>query len=132
MKIKKISKILILLVFIQILPSMAQTMSMCKSVAAEVSKTLPIKKDRLTTIREAGCVPGKPKNTFLYVIEVDATLDAIKSIDFNKEVKPRVLNTFCTDPKVRPVLEAYDVDNRYFTLKGEFAGSFLMTAKECK
>lgn len=121
-----------LLVLVQISPIIAQTMSMCKEVAAEVRKALPIKKDRLTTIREAGCVPGKPKNTFLYVLEVDATLDAIKSIDINKEVKPSVLNTFCSDPKVRPILNAYDIDNRYFTLKGEFAGSFLMTAKECK
>jgi hypothetical protein len=132
MKIKNILKILIVLVLIQILPTMAQTMSMCKSVAAELNKTLPIKKDRLTTIRETGCVPGKPKNTFLYVLEVDASLADMQALNLKKDIKPNVLNTFCTDPKVRPVLEAYDVDNRYFTLKGEFAGSFLMTAKECK
>lgn len=132
MHIKNFIKLVLALSLLQIIPAKAQSMAMCKAVASELRNQLPIKKDNLTTIRDVGCLPGKPKNMLIYVLEVDAQLSALKAINFNKDMKPSNLRIFCSDPNIRPVLEAYDIDNRYYTIKGDFAGSFLMSSKECR
>ena len=123
--------LLFLLIIFQAFPVHSETMSVCKAVASELKKSLPIKKDNLTTIRDVGCLQSKPKNLLIYILEVDALLSAVKMIDFNKELKPINLRIFCSDPKIRPVLDAYDIDHRYYTIKGDFAGSFLLSSKEC-
>jgi hypothetical protein len=132
MHTKNFLQLVFVLSLLQIIPAKAQSMAMCKAVAAEMRNQLPIKKDNLTTIRDVGCLPGKPKNIMINILDVDAPLSALKTIDFNKDMKPSNLRIYCSDPKIRPVLEAFDIDNRYYTLKGDFGGSFLMSSKECK
>lgn len=105
---------------------------LCKSASQSINKTLPIKKDNLTILRETGCLPSSPKNKFLYIMEISAPAEMAKQVDFKNAIKPNVLNTFCSDPQVRAVLNAFDVEHRYYTNKGEYVGAFLMTSKECK
>lgn len=110
----------------------SETMEICKLASANTNKSLPIKKDNVTILRDTGCISASPKNIFIYFLEVSVTADVAKRINYEKEIKPQVLTLYCTDPKVRVFLNAFDVDNRYYTKKGEFVGSFYMTAKECK
>jgi hypothetical protein len=107
-------------------------MDACKSAASIISKSLPIKKDNVTLLRDVGCLPSSPKNKFIYIMEVSVDAGLAKQINFNKEIKPGVLKTFCTDPQVRNLLNSYDIDHRYYTNSGEYVGSFLMVSKECK
>lgn len=126
----KIFLILSLAVF-SILPSHSATLEACKISISSVNKSLPIRKDNLTIVKEAACLPGSPKNRFVYILEVGIDAELARKINFDKEIKPGVLKTFCTDPQVRNVINLYDVDHRYYTKKGEYVGSFLMTSKEC-
>jgi hypothetical protein len=108
------------------------TMEICKLASANTNKSLPIIKDSVTILRDTGCISASPKNIFLYILELSVTADVARKINYEKEIKPEVLTLYCTDPRVRPVLNAFDIDSRYYTKKGEYVGSFFMTAKECK
>ena len=127
-------KYVVIVLFLLPVFTQAETASLelCQSASQSVNKTLPMKKDNFTIVRETGCLSGKPKNIFLHILEVNAPIELVRQIKFEEEMKPSVLNTYCTDPKVRPVLNAFDIDYRYYTKNGEFAGSFLMKSKECK
>lgn len=110
----------------------ANSLQTCKTVADTVRKALPARKDSFTVVKSVGCVPGKPKNRFVYMLEVTGlNQDILKQIDVKKELKPGGLNQFCTDPNMRVLLNAFDVDHRYYTDLGVFIGSFLMKAREC-
>ena len=104
----------------------------CKKVAETTNKSLPYKKDRITVVRETGCVIGKPKNKFVYVLDIDVNAEDIRGINIGKDLKPDNLNIFCSDPNLRVVLKAFDIDHRYYARRGIFAGSFLMQDSECK
>ncbi len=108
------------------------SIDICKYASQTTNKSLPIKKDNLTTLKETGCLISSPKNIFIYILEVSVPAEIAKQINFNKEIKPNVLNTFCTDPQVRAVLNAFDIAHRYYTVKGEYVGSFSMASNECK
>ena len=112
--------------------SHASTLAICRETAAHLSKMLPMRKDGITVIREAQCMPSTPKNRLVYILEVNAPIETLRQFDLRKEIKPGVLNTYCTDPEIRVTLNAFDIDHRYFTPNGTFAGSFLMRAKECR
>ena len=108
------------------------TIEACKYASQTTNKSLPIKKDNLTVLRETSCLAGSPKNRFIYILEINVSEDIARQLNFKKEIKPNVLNTFCSDPQVRVVLNAFDVDHRYYTTNGKYVGSFLMESKECK
>jgi hypothetical protein len=112
--------------------SSAQTLDECKATSQIVNKSLPIKKDNLTILRETACITGMKKQKFIYIMEVSLSKEDANNIDFKYTLKPRVLNTFCSDPQVRVILNAFDVDHHYYTKNGEFMGSFLMSSIECK
>lgn len=118
--------------FVVPLTAHASSLELCKSTVDTVSKILPARKDSNTVVKNVGCVPGKPKNRFVYRLEISGlSQDTLKQIDVNKDVKPDALNLFCTDPNMRALLNAFDVDHRYYTERGVFVGSFLMESKEC-
>lgn len=121
------------LVCISLLPIAAysNTMDICKKASEQTNKSLPAKKDNFTVVRETACLPGSPKIRFVYILEIDVPLSVAKQINFAKEIKPGVKNTFCTDPNIRSVLNAFDVDHRYYVKDGSFAGSFLIQSSEC-
>lgn len=110
----------------------ASSLELCKSTVDSVSKILPARKDRNTVVKNVGCVPGKPKNRFVYRLEISGlSQDILSQIDVNRDIKPDALNLFCTDPNMRAMLNAFDVDHRYYTERGVFVGSFLMESREC-
>ena len=107
------------------------TMDVCKKASEQTNRSLPAKKDNITVVRETGCLPGNPKIRFVYILEVDIPLNIAKQINFTRDLKPGVKNTFCSDPSIRALLNAFDVDHRYYTNDGSFAGSFLIQSSEC-
>ncbi len=118
--------------FVLSLPAHATTMETCKLAASQMSKSLPLRKDNITVIRSVGCVASNPKNRFVHIVDVTAPLEVMRQIDLNAEIKPSVLMTYCTDPQIRITLDAFDMEYRYYTQQGRFAGSFLMKASECR
>jgi len=112
--------------------SQANTVQICKFVAAEMRKTLPLRKDNVTVIRSVDCILSKPKHRLVHIVEVSIPVETLRQIDVNRDIKPSVLTTYCTDPAIRATLNAYDVDYRYYTQTGAFGGSFLMKSSECR
>lgn len=122
-----------LLVCIYLAPIAAHstTMDVCKKASEQTNKSLPARKDNVTVVRETGCFQGNPKIRFVYILEVNIPLDVAKQINFARDIKPGVKNTFCSDPNIRVVLNSFDIDHRYYTRDGSFAGSFLIQSSEC-
>jgi hypothetical protein len=122
----------LLALFIQ--PSLAKenTFEFCKKAADNVTKMGITQKDKYTFVRGAGCIPGNPKNRFVYMLELRGiSTDIIRHIDVARDIKPDGLRQFCTDPAMRALLNAYDVDHRYYLENGVYVGSFLMQSREC-
>lgn len=110
----------------------AKTLDVCQKAAANVNRMGAVQKDKYTFAKNAACIPGSPKHRFVYMLELRGLpTDVARQINFEGDIKPGALNTFCTDPDMRAVLNAYDVDHRYYTESGVFAGSFLMQSREC-
>lgn len=97
-----------------------------------MKKTLPLRKDSITVVRDVGCLPGKPKHKLVHFVEVSAHIGVLRQLDLSKEIKPDALRTYCTDPEIRPAIKAFDIDYRYYTIDGTFAGSFIMRESECR
>lgn len=112
--------------------AVAKTLDVCQKAAANVNRMGVVQKDKYTFTKSAGCVPSSPKHRFVYMLELRGLpVDVARQINFEGDIKPGALNTFCTDPDMRAVLNAYDIDHRYYTESGVFAGSFLMRSREC-
>jgi hypothetical protein len=107
-------------------------MEICKEASEQANKLLPLKKDNVTVVRETGCFPGSPKIKFVYILEINVPIDSTRQLNFSKEIKPNVKNSFCSDPDIRSTLNLFDIDHRYYTKDGFFAGSFLIQSSECK
>jgi hypothetical protein len=128
----KISSLAFIILYIIAATCNAYTLEVCKYASDRTNKTLPYRKDRVTVVRTTGCIAGNEKPIFVYVYDIDIPLDIAQKINYNKDIKPDVLNTFCTDPDIRSTLNAFDIDTRYYSRNGSFAGSFKMTSKECR
>jgi hypothetical protein len=110
----------------------ANTIEICKNTVDITRKILPLRKDSVTVVKNVLCAPGVLKNKFVYMLEVNGVAqDIVSQIDVTRDIKPDALNQFCTDPKLRALLNAFDVDHRYYTARGIFIGSFLMESREC-
>jgi hypothetical protein len=111
----------------------AGSLDVCKSTSDSIRKLLPARKDSMTVVKNVICAPGNPKNKFIYILEVSGIpLDVLNQMNMVRDIKPDGLNQFCTDPSMRSLLNAFDVDHRYYTDRGVFVGSFLMESGECK
>jgi len=121
-----------LIIFFQPTMVFSTSMEVCKLAAETINKMVPLRKDRFTVMRQAGCLAGKPKNKLIHILDIEVEAELAKEVDFKNGIKPDVLNTYCSDPQIRPTLDAFDIDFRYYAKKGVFVGSFLITSKECK
>lgn len=103
---------------------------MCIKVAAEISKTFPIRKDDLTVLKSAVCTKGNPKNDIWYIHEVDINKEQIKFIDL-QNLKPNIRNLWCSDPDLRYTLNAYNIGFRYYIKDGTYIRAFSLKSLEC-
>jgi hypothetical protein len=121
----------IILGFLSI-PAFAGSLDLCKIVQSKLQASLPQQKDKYTFVTNTGCVQGSPKHRFVYMLEIRGlSKTQIIGINFNKDLKEGGLNQFCSDPNMRVLLNAFDVDHRYYDSSSVFLGSFLMSSKEC-
>lgn len=104
--------------------------STCKFVADKARKSLPIQIDSLTKMVNVTCVELFDRPLLLYVAEVKLTSDYLHAIDL-QSIKPVVLNTWCTDPNMRVVLEMFDVNYRYYLIDGVFIGDIKLKNTQC-
>lgn len=110
----------------------ASDMKLCKIVVERLQETLPIKVDRFTKVTNISCVPSTKKVVLAYIHEISAPIDIVKSINFEREIKPNSLNYYCTDPAGQVTLNAFDITMRYYTENGTYAGAFFVRKSECK
>lgn len=110
----------------------AKTLDVCQKAAANANRMGVVQKDKYTFTKNAACIPGSPKHRFVYMLELRGLPnDVFRQINFARDIKPSGLNQFCTDPDMRALLNAYDVDHRYYSEDGTFIGSILMQSHEC-
>lgn len=108
----------------------ATSMEACKNTSKITNQYLPQKKDSITTVKSTACFPGNSKNKFIYLLEVSTSLHNAKKVNFG-EIKRDVINTLCTDPNTRALINAYDVEYRYYTNDGTFVASYMISSNEC-
>ncbi|MFC7410863.1 hypothetical protein [Hydrogenophaga atypica] len=110
----------------------ANTLDLCQKAATNANRMGVVQKDKYTFSKSAACIPASPKHRFVYMLELRGLPnDVFRQIDFARDIKPSGLNQFCTDPDMRALLNAYDVDHRYYSEDGTFIGSILMQSQEC-
>ena len=110
----------------------ASDMKLCKIVAERLQETLPIQVDRFTKVTNISCVPSSKKVVLAYMHEISAPIDIVKSINFEREIKPSSLNFFCTDPAGQATLSAFDITKRFYTETGVYVGAFFVRKSECR
>lgn len=124
--------IFVLLVFSYSTLANASDMKRCKIVAERLEETLPIKVDRFTKVTKILCVPSTNKVVLAYIHEISAPIDILKSINFEREIKPSSLNFFCTDPAGQATLSAFDITKRFYTETGVYVGAYFVRKNECR
>jgi hypothetical protein len=111
-------------------PSLA-SLNQCAEVAKKISESLPIRKDKISVLTSVSCLRTSPKNTLVHVVAVDTEENKDRSFEMERHLKPSVQNTYCSDPKIRPTLNAFDINFRYYNSVGVFWGEFTIRAVEC-
>jgi hypothetical protein len=128
-----ISLITLLLLATPIWPAHASsdTFGLCKFVADNARKSLPIRVDKLTEMTNVTCLSLSNKVVLVYIAEVNLTEEYLSAIDL-RALKPAMLNTWCSDPNMKRTLEVFDVNYRYYLQDGLFIGNIELKNTECR
>ncbi len=131
MKFVSLSFLVITIFGVVNIPAFAGSLDLCKTVQSRLQVSLPQQKDKYTFVTNVGCVQGSPKHRFVYMLEIRGlSKSQLKGLKL-KDLKEGSLNQFCSDPSMRALLNAFDIDHRYYDSSGLFLDSFLMSSKEC-
>jgi hypothetical protein len=107
---------------------LADTLSNCNEQAAEINKSAPQQIDKITILTNAVCTSDGGKVTLQYNNKLT------EPVDLNKlnGLKSIMLNQWCTNPDLKPLLNIINIRYSYMDSKGKFLANIDLSKKECK
>lgn len=108
--------------------ALADTLSNCNEQAAEINKSAPQQIDKITILTNAVCTSDGGKVTLQYNNKLTETVDLNKLTG----LKTVMLNQWCTNPDLKPLLNIINIRYSYMDNKGKFLANIDLSKKECK
>ncbi len=130
-KVSFFSKVIFSIFFLFSLNAQANLMSDCNATAAEINKSVPQKIDKVTTLLNSICTNDTGAVTLVYRNKLDVASGSVKQEQISS-LKPGMINTLCTDPSLRVLINTFNVRYTYSDSSGRFIGQVDLNKKECR
>jgi hypothetical protein len=108
--------------------AIADTLSDCNGQAAEINKSTPQQIDKITILTNAICTSDGGKVTLQYNSKLTEAVD----INRLNGLKPVMVNQWCTNPELKPLLSIVNIRYSYMDSKGKFLSNIDISKRECK
>jgi len=107
------------------------TFAECVAFADEVNKSFPQMADKITKIEGVVCLPEKKRVTLMYRMKL--TISKLEATNLSMaNAKKSMIQTWCTAPEQREVLEALDVRYSYLDSSGSFFEKIEIKITDCR
>lgn len=125
--------VIILLLSLSCVASFAKnaTMSECISFATELNKSLPQMADNVTKVEGAACLPAGKRVILLYRMRLIVSKQDMSNYSTVK-LKKMLIQTWCTSPNQRELLEALDIRYNYLDERGAFVDDIDIKVLDCR
>lgn len=110
--------------------SWAGTYKECIEIANEVNQGVPQQIDRITTLMTAICKEDGRKVIFTYNYLIDSETPMTQK-DISS-LKPGQINVLCTNPDIKPLINAFDIEMSYSDQTRKFIGYNRISKKDCR
>ena len=118
----------LVMIFIGNKLALADTLSDCNGQAAEINKSAPQQIDKITILTNAIWTSDGGKVTLQYNNRITEAVD----VNRLNGLKPVMLNQWCTNPELRPLLNIINIRYSYMDSKGKFLSNINLSKRECK
>ena len=127
-KVSSFLKICFSLLILFSLNAHASLMADCNASANEVNKISPKKLDSITTLLSAVCTNDGGSVTLVYKnnLSTPVTQSQINSL------KPGMLDSWCTDPLLKPLINSLNIRYMYSDTSGRKLGQVDLNKRECR
>jgi len=109
----------------------ALSLRQCQSIASELNKTYPMNADELTIISSAVCVLDGARSRLVYNMTVDRRMSDLTRDDI-KQLRPRMVNAWCSDPRQYNLLTQVNIEYRYSRHSGTYIESIQIRQSDCR
>ena len=107
------------------------TFSECVAYAAEVNKYFPQMVDKVTRVEGVGCLPDNKRVILMYRMNLTFSKQSGSNYSMSK-LKKNFIESWCTSPEQRKLLEAVDIRYNYLDKSGSFIDEIDIKLSDCK
>ena len=100
----------------------------CNDVASSINQSAPQAIDKITTLLNSACFEDGRSVVLQYRMRLSVTG---QEVDLNR-LKPNMVNSWCTDPQLRPLLNYINVQYSYADPQGRHIGRVDISQRNCR
>ncbi len=100
----------------------------CNDVASSINQSAPQAIDKITTLVNSACFADGRSVVLQYRMRLSVTG---QQVDLNR-LKPNMVNSWCTDPQLRPLLNYINVQYSYSDPQGRYIGRVDISQRNCR
>lgn len=100
----------------------------CNDVASSINQSAPQAIDKITTLVNSACFAEGRSVVLQYRMRLSVTGE---QVDLNR-LKPNMVNSWCTDPQLRPLLNYINVQYSYSDPQGRYIGRVDISQRNCR
>ena len=130
-KVSLFLKSLFCILFLCSINAKANLMSDCNATTSDINKSTPQTLDKVTTLLNAICTNDGGPVTLVYRNRLNVPAGSVTQNEINT-LKPGMLNTLCTDPTLRQLINTVNVRYTYADASGRFLGQVDLNKRESR
>lgn len=109
----------------------ADLLTDCNQTASEVNRSTPQVLDNITTLLNAVCFRDGGAVTLSYRNRLSVNPGAVTQANLNN-LRPGMVNTWCTDPDMRVLINQVNIQYTYSDAAGRFVGKIDLSRRDCR
>ncbi len=109
----------------------ADLLTDCNQTASEVNRSTPQVLDNITTLINAVCFRDGGAVTLSYRNRLSVNPGAVTQANLNN-LRPGMVNSWCTDPDMRVLINQVNIQYTYSDAAGRFIGKIDLSRRDCR
>ena len=125
------SQALFLALMVGSVSARADLLTDCNQTASEVNRSTPQVLDNITTLLNAICFKDGGAVTLSYRNRLSVNPGAVTQANLNN-LRPGMVNSWCTDPDMRALINQVNIQYTYSDAGGRFVGKIDLSRRDCR
>ena len=109
----------------------ADLLTDCNQTASEVNRSTPQVLDNITTLINAVCFRDGGAVTLSYRNRLTVNPGTVTQANLNN-LRPGMVNSWCTDPDMRVLINQVNIQYTYSDAAGRFIGKIDLSKRDCR